>query len=394
MLSAMRSGAQSIIMKIILIGLLVLAMAGLAIMDVQGMFRQGVTDTAVAKVGRSKISAAEFQRIFSSHLQSQGIPQSEAIQMGMPQMILARALNGRVYARAARDAGLVIDDVSAATYVNDMVIKPLVEREEGAITPEQALQVVLREAGMSESSLMNDVKTEMATDSLLGIVTSGTTPPQQIIQAALRFKYEERRGAYFTLSAKDAEADIATPSNEELESYYNTIAHRFALPEYRDFSVLVIRKEGYANAAPTAEELKAYYDAHIGLFKTPETRTMMQIVAQDKDTANAVLDIVRTQNKTLKAAAESVEGTNYIDAQTLTENDLPAELASIAFSAEAGTTTDPIESPLGWHVLHVSSITPGNTQTYEKAKDDIQKKLTEEKASESFYEHLNALDDM
>jgi peptidyl-prolyl cis-trans isomerase D len=59
-MQALRDGAGTGFLKIILMGLLVMAVGGLVFTDVGGFFRGGVGNNDVARVGDTKIGVVEF----------------------------------------------------------------------------------------------------------------------------------------------------------------------------------------------------------------------------------------------------------------------------------------------------------------------------------------------
>jgi peptidyl-prolyl cis-trans isomerase D len=391
MLKAMRTGAQSIIVKLFLFGLLLMAMTGLAVMDVQGMFRRGVSDTTVAHIGNDKISATQFERIVSMNLRQRNIPQNIANKVGLPQQILTQEINSRIYAKAAADAGIVTDDAAAAKTVKT-ILQPMVQQ---GLTEKDALNRLLTNAGLTESALVGSVKQQLATDTLVKILTSGARAPRQMVDDALKYKYEQRRADYFKLTAADVDK-VSEPSEDELKEYYKTVASRFALPEYRSFAVLTLDKKSLGvEQKESAENLKKYYDEHIADYTTPETRVVAQAVAPDEASAKAVYEAATTSKDLQKAAAAAGKGkVNYIKAQTFAEKDMPVELSPAAFKGATGTILPPVKSALGWHVLYVEKVNAGAVKSFDSVKADIEKDLTADKSAEALYEQANKIDDL
>lgn len=391
MLKTMRTGAQSIVVKLMLFGLLLMAMAGLAILDVQGMFRRGVSDTTVARVAGDKINASEFERIVSTNLRQRNIPQAVASKIGMPQQILAQEINTRMFAKAAVDAGIIIDDASAAKNIRQ-ILQPLVQQ---GLSEKDALNRLVTNAGISEGVLVSTVKQQMATETLLGLVSSGVRAPQQMVADAMKYKYEQRRADYFKLGAADV-GKLSEPSEDQLKEYYKTVSARYALPEYRSFDVVTLDKKALGvEQKAMDEDLKKYYDEHKADYSSPETRVVSQVVASDEATAKAVYDAAVKTKDLQKSAASAGKGkANFVKAQTYAEKDMPVELSPSAFKGTAGEVLPPVQSALGWHVLYVEKVIPGTVKSYESVKADIAKELTDDKSAEALYEEANKIDDM
>lgn len=386
MLKQMREGSKSTVLKVILFGLLLLAMAGLALMDVQGMFRGGVGNSTVASFGGQKLTSIAFDQMVQNALRENQLKQNDAYRDGVPQQVLKQEIESRLVSMAADDLGIRVDDAQVAKQVKEL-LSPLVEK---GMTEKEALQRMLQSYGVSERQMVATLKAQMASQRLLNTVVTGAHAPQQLVSDVLKFRNEWRRGEYFRLGTENAGA-VPPPPEPELAAYYNTIAREYALPEYRTLSVIVLDKKTLGGEAKISEDaLKQAYDANIADYTTPETRVISQVIAQDEAKAKEI-HAAAEASKDLQAAGK--DKGSYIKSAPFTEAAMPAELSKTAFSAEAGKVLPPIKSPLGWHVLYVEKVTPPAVKPFEAVKADIEKELSQDKVSEALYEHANKLDD-
>ena len=106
MMRSMREGVHSKIIKIVLFGLLTMAVFGLVLMDVGGFFRGGVGNTNVATVAGSSISSTEFQRHVQRVLSNQGITPADAYSFGYIEQILNNEIARTVISNATVDQGI------------------------------------------------------------------------------------------------------------------------------------------------------------------------------------------------------------------------------------------------------------------------------------------------
>ena len=386
MLKEMRAGAKSTVLKLILFGLLLLAMTGLALMDVQGMFRRGVSNDTIVSYGRQKMSAPEFDRLVQSILRRQRMKQSEAYRNDLPKQILKEEVDNRLFTIAADDAGIQIDDTQAAKQIQE-IITPLIEK---GMTQKDALQRILQVYGVSEGQMVATIKSQIASQQLLALITSGAHAPQQMINDALKYRNEWRRGAWFRLTAENVGA-VKTPAETELKAYYDSIAAGYALPETRTLSVIVLDKTVLGDEAKISDDrLKQSYDENIADYKTPESRVISQVVAKDEAAAKEIYAAAE-KTKDLQAAGKG-KG-NYIKPASYTEAGMPVELSKAAFGGEAGKVLPPLKSQLGWHILYVEKVVPASTKPFESVKDAIAKDLSQDKISEALYQRANKVDD-
>src|SRR5207247_392734 len=73
--------------------------------------------------------------------------------------------------------------------------------------------------------------------------------------------------------------------------------------------------------------------------------------------------------------------------------EMPHELADIAFELPLNRASEPVKSPLGWHILRVVKIEPPTTQSFEQAKPQIEAELQQQAAVDRIEKIGNKLDD-
>jgi peptidyl-prolyl cis-trans isomerase D len=392
MLQVMRTGAQSIVVKVILFGLLLLAMGGLALTGLHNNFTGGGQDNAVARVGGDKISLAEFDRQVRLVMEQKKLTRNDAYQQGVPQGVLRDQVDIRMYDRAAHDAGLLMGRAEAAEQIRKSILPQIVAQ---GIPEKDAFNLILRQLGMSEGEFVQSVKARMAADVLVRSVVGGAYAPKQLIEDAMKYRYETRRANYFTLTAADA-GSIAPPTDDEIQKQYVQTQERYMRPETRTLSALVIDQDVLGiKSGVTADDVRKYYDDNIAQYTSPEEREITQIVAKDEDTAKKVYAAAISAGDMKKALASVGAQDASLVTSTYRQNEMPEELAEAAFKAEVRKPVAPVKSPLGWHVMYVTKIvTLGKVRKFEDVSADIRKQLAADKGSAELYDRINAIDDM
>lgn len=378
MLQQLRTGAKSVVIKTFLFGLLVLATLGLALFTGHDFSTSAAHKSYVAKIDGSKLSTMQFDRMVQEAAAQQNISRKDAARMGLPQMVLLQEVNTRLFTSEARDAGLLIDDATAARHIKTL-ISPLTGK---GMSEKDALKQFLRAYGMTEGQLVSSVKAQLANDMLLRVISEGVTPAQQMLDDAMKYRYEARSGAYFTLTEADA-GKIAEPTDEEIEQTYNASKSIFMQPEYRSFSAIVLTPKALGvEAKVTEEDMREYYKYHPDEFGGSETRAIRQVIVKDEDTAKKLAEGGLKGAKDVK-----------VSSGTYAEGDLPAELAAPVFKAEkAGDKIAPVKSAFGWHVIELDKINKSAGKTFENAKAEIQKKLQQSKTAEAVYAKADDID--
>lgn len=134
---------------------------------------------------------------------------------------------------------------------------------------------------------------------------------------------------------------------------------------------------------PTEDEIAAYYAAHAGELALAETVTLRQILVS---TLNEARDVKRRLGRNPKAfdtlarsqsKGEEAAAGGYLGA--FERGQLPTELEAAAFALPDGGTTDPVQTPLGYHVLRVESRQPARERSLDEARERIRERLAREK---------------
>jgi peptidyl-prolyl cis-trans isomerase D len=56
------------------------------------------------------------------------------------------------------------------------------------------------------------------------------------------------------------------------------------------------------------------------------------------------------------------------------------------FSGKQGDIVGPVQTDFGWHIIRITGITPGHTQSFDEAKGTIEQDLKRQKATQKFVE--------
>ncbi len=316
----------------------------------------------------------------------------QAMRYGLHLRALDDVVQRAVIDNAIRDFGLSISDAE----VRATIAKNPSFQGAGGGFDEARYRSLLQQARVPEADYVADVRREIATVQLFGVVRPDGLAPKSLRDDVYKMENEKRVGE--TVYVPDSiVTDVPKPSSDELNKYFEANKTKFAIPEYRTFSyVLLTTADVMPDVTVTPEQLKQEYDAKQAEFGTPEKRDVDQAMTDSEDKAKKIIELAKG-GKSLEDAAKEVLGNSdgVIKLGLVQKKDLPAgPLADGVFSLPQGLADKPIKSPLGWHVVRINKIEPGQVKPFDEVKDKLEKDLKAQIAPDQLMKVVTDFDRM
>ncbi|HYD31830.1 MAG TPA: SurA N-terminal domain-containing protein [Azospirillaceae bacterium] len=389
MLQLIRGTVGSWIVKI----LFILLIASFGVWGIGDVIRSAGQSNTVAEVGGVEIGRQELDQTFRQQIQrlrpmfGGQFDVEQAVQMGMLDQSLQQIVQRVLIDLAARDAELRISDAVIRQRIAD---EPAFRNQQGAFDPDR-FHRVLASNNLSEAGLIQMLRGEIARETVLGAIEAGAQAPQPLVETLYRFRNETRVAEVLTIRNAGV-ADVGQPDEAALQAFHQDKAVRFTAPEFRTLTVASLAPDDIAQDITVPdEEVRAAYDARINEFRTPERRSVAQALVETEEKAKEIA--AAAGNAAGLADAAQKVGTDAMPLGQVMKEDLPEELADAVFLAPSGAITQPIRSALGWHVVGVTAIEPGSTQSFDEVKNQILADLRREKAADRLFEVSNQLED-
>ena len=209
-----------------------------------------------------------------------------------------------------------------------------------------------------------EVRRSEFTKYLASVEARGEAPLEEAARAGLLDSFLEDRALVIEASAHGLVAPGA-PADEERRAVARLLAAEVKPP------------------APTEAEVRAYYGQHENELGRPERVALRQILVATLNEARDVKRKLAQDPKEFDKLARSLSKGPEAEAGgfmgVFERGQLPAELEPPAFSLPEGGTSEPVESPLGYHVLRVDSRQAATTPSFEEASDEIRDRLARER---------------
>lgn len=389
MLDVFRKASKTWMVKL-LFALLTLSFLAWGVGDV---IRGGGGRGPAIEVGKTAIGAREVLAEFKQEVErlqplfGGKLTPEEARKMGIMDRTIDSLIARTLIDEAGRALGLTAND---ETILRRISSNPAFRNPSGQFDRE-ILRSRLSRAGYSEESFMKSERIGMIRNQMAETVASGIGAPAALVDPLLRWR-EERRVAETIVVRGDSIPLPAAPEPTVLETYYKDNTSRFMAPEYRALTVLLLRPADVANAVEVDEVMvREAYQQRQEEFNTPERRHVTQIVIEGQANVAKAADLA-TGGKTLDVISKTLD-TQIIDLGVIEKRDLPDGLAEAIFRQTAGTTSQPIKTELGWHVVKVDQIQPGRLRPWTEVKGQLEQDLRREKALDGLSELANKVED-
>jgi len=214
----------------------------------------------------------------------------------------------------------------------------------------------------------SEVRRSEFTKYLAGVEARGEAPLEPAARAGLLESFLEERALVIEAGARGLLAPGAS-SDEERRAVARLVAREVKTP------------------APSEAEIREYYGRHEAELARPERLALHQVLVGTLNEARDVKRRLARNPKAFDSIARSeskgpeAEAGGYMG--VFERGQLPAELETFAFALAEGATSDPVQSPLGYHVLRVDSRQAASAQSFEEARDEIEERLARRRRSEA-----------
>ncbi len=393
-MQTMRKGAAGGVLKYLLFGILGMAVGGLALMDVGGVFRNGgVGGSDVVKLADKTISIRQFDGALRRAISQYGISTQQAHKMGMTQNILAAEIRSTLLQEEAENLGVEIP--------KDYIAKRIAEVVNPQKTSDQSLQEtlegLLRNQGLSEKEFVEGIKREMSVDMLLESLQAGFRPNNHLLAQDLYLFKEQTRNIEMIIFPDADVTGIESPKENQLRHLYESLKPiKFSIPEYRSAQMIIYDPAKITNEfSATEEEMRAVYEENTEHFTKGEQYVLSQAIIDDQEKANAIYKLT-LKGEDLKTAISQImgEGARFLENVPFEKRMMLPALIDALSGKEPGTIAPPVKTTLGYHVVEMVEMRPPAPQPYEAVKSVIEADLLEMKRSDYFYEVSTKIDDM
>ena len=394
MLAKIRNSTDSKLAKVILAIIIV----PFALFGIDSYLSSVGSNVFVAKVNNVEISGQQYQNTEAMIKQQMGGPdadpalfQSQEFKMAVVDNLISNELMNQ----SITDNGFVISDNQLSNYIVGMPDF----QDNGKFSQERYDQIV-QYNNLTPKKLEDRIRTQMATQQVQDSLNRLIHVPNEIIQPLVNLAYQKRDISLHEIKLDDYKKKIS-PSNEEVEKFYEENSNSFVRPDRIKIEFLIYSVAGIVpTISITDDEVKQFFDVNKDKFQANQQRKAKHILfayqpginfeekAKVRDFAQTTLNEIKKTPKIFdikaKELSQDIESAkNGGDLGFFSRGDMVKPFEDAVFSLKVNEISDLVETEFGVHIIMLSEI-KGEDVSFEKLKTQIKGELLYGKALEEY----------
>lgn len=237
---------------------------------------------------------------------------------------------------------------------------------------------ILKANRITPTEFEADQREEMRREIIVQVLTDSVLATEAEVREYRALKDQTRDIRYFGVTG-DRFLDPEAVTEEEIATEYGVSQDAYVTPERVKVSYLELRLDGMDDGAALGEQaIAAYYESHALDFMAPELRKVRQIFlkGQESDELAQALHQRLQDGEDFAELAEAhsqdeLSRTRGGAVGWLAMEDLPEDLATLAFNLEPGKVSEPVETERGTYLLEVQELEPERLKPIEEVRDQV-----------------------
>jgi peptidyl-prolyl cis-trans isomerase D len=299
---------------------------------------------------------------------------------------------------------VVTDERLLAALQQDQALAAF-RRPDGS-TDVEGLKQALARQGMTPQMYDEQVRTNLIRRQVLTGISGSTLLAAAPAQVALGAYFEKREVQVARFDAAEFAAKI-TPTDADIEAYYQANPQQFQAPEQASIEYLVLDLESVKKGIAVNEaDLKTYYEQNVASNAGKEERRASHIlIAAPKDAPAAERTAAKARAEELLAAVRqnpasfadlarkhSKDGSAAKggDLEFLARGATVKPFEDALFALKKGETSGVVETDFGYHIIRLTDIKAPRQRTFEEMRPELEAQLKQQQAQRKYAESADA----
>jgi peptidyl-prolyl cis-trans isomerase D len=367
----------------------------------------GIADRVevVATVNGENISRTELDRVSENLARS--FREMSPNAAFPPELLRSQALDQLITATLFRQEAQKLGLQATDEELRDAITRIPVFQVDGRFSKEQYLRT-LQANRRSPGEFEEAQREQVLNTKLQDLITAGAHVSSTEVRERYRHDNERVNLRYVKVSA-DSFAPSITPTDAEIEAYYNANKETFREPERARIEyVLFAAKALGAQITPSDEDIQARYDANPDDYRKPEEVHARHILfkippngtPEQKDAARAQATDVLKQLEAggdfaALAQQHSQDGTASSggDLGWFGRGRMVPQFEQAAFTLAPGSLSNIVETQFGFHIIKVEEKRPEGVESVAEARPKIISAIQNERGREAALQAAEAAHD-
>ncbi len=355
------------------------------------------TDVVASVEGR-EITSNDFRRVYFQQLQSYQMAYGGELndqllrQLGIDQQILQQMIDEEASVVEAERLELSVSDVE----VRERILSLPGLQDNGVFIGEEQYRLLLRSQvpPITPAQFEDNIRRSILLDKLRAAITGWIEVSDDEFFFNDPATTEKIKLDIVTFSPVEFRDGI-TVTDDELAAHLDANAETYRIPEKRKIDYLLIDAESLREGVVVPDaDIERYYTDNASQYSNPEQVRASHILFETEGADEAEAE-VRARAEAVLAeardggdfAALAEEHSDDVGSATLggdldyfSRGRMVPEFEAAAFSMEAGTISDLVQTEYGFHIIHVTDKREAATRPLEDVRDQIADQLQWEQA--------------
>ena len=364
------------------------------------------SEPVVASVNGKDIKLRQFQQAYNNFRDQMQKYTGKSLTPGEEELLkkqtLDKLIQDEIINQATVDNGLQISDAVIRKAITNIDV---FNGENGF--DRGAYEIGVMQMGMTTAVFERQLRQELMANQLQYAVTNSAFVSEKEAVWLTRINKQTRDLTYTILPADELKDSIEI-SDDAIEQYYNKTSQGLSDPEQVRVAYLELSVEKLAEDIEIVEEaLRSYYDDNKDKYDVKEQRKVhivdfkLALNAEDKD-----IEIASSKaEKIRKLIASGISFTDIAEKHDdgsapemlvsehgfLARGILPKEVDEAVFSMSEGELSEVMRTDRGLHVFRVEGIKGGINNTFENAKEEVEKDYKRSEAEHKYFDLADTL---
>ena len=357
------------------------------------------SDNVVATVSGTPISTSKFIRVLQMNINQynqmfQRTLTSKEIQaFQIPSMALGQLVNNAVYENEFDNKKFILDETIVASETKKRF--PNLYNKNNKLN-ESVLSSFLSEQSLKIDDLVKIIDYE-ARSKVFDELFFNVNYPKKTQTVLDKYNNHSRNINLIKFNINDFQLpyfndlDISISNNLIIDFFEQNISS-YINPEKRDISYLVINKNNYKNQfTPSNEQIEQYYNNNKNIFLDSEKRDFIQFNFKDIERAQKFRSDIASYKieEIIKFANDNDISFNKFS--EVSRYEVLENLSNAIFNLQKNQISSVIESPLAKHIIVLSDIYPEIQKNLNQSREEINNSLLEVELDNFILELKNTL---